>query len=111
MLNNEKINEIIQTKIAFLQTNVRKNLIAKKNWFCFVVSRTFETIIIELFFVLAKSVNTSLTTNLINIYLTNNNVNKMLINNNTNNKKMKIEIVSLKIKKLKFKKIRFYFNK
>ena len=111
MLNNEKINKIIQAKIAFLQTNVRKNLIAKKNWFRFVASRTFKTIIIELFFVLTKNVNALLTTNLIDVYLTNNNVNKTLINNNTNNKKIKIEIVSLKVKKLKFEKMKFYFNK
>ena len=71
----------------------------------------FKTIIIESFFVLAKSVNASLTTNSIDIYSINNNANKASINNDTNNKKIKIEIVLFKVKKLKFKKMRFYFNK
>ena len=111
MLNNEKTNKIIQIKIIFLQANVYKNLIAKKNWFRFIVSRTFKTIIIKSFFVLTKNVNALLIANSIDVYLTNNNINKTLINNNTNNKKVKIEIVSFKVKKLKFKKMKFYFNK
>ena len=111
LLNNEKIEKVIETKIAFLRTNVRKILIAKKNRFCVVVSRMFETIIVELFFVLTKNVNTLSIAKLIDIQSTNDNVNKFSTNNDVNNKNMKIEIVSLKAKKLKLEKIKSYFDK
>ena len=111
MLNDEKIKKIIETKIAFLRTNVCKTLIAKKNRFCVVVLQIFETIIVKLFFVLTKNVNVLLITTLIDIQLTNNNINKFSTNNNANNKKIKIKIVLFKIKKLKFEKIKFYFDK
>ena len=111
MLNDKKTEKVIETKITFLQINVRKTLIAKKNRFRVVALQMFETIIVELFFVLTKNVNASLVTNLIDIQSTSNNIDKSSTNNNANNKKIKIKIVSLKIKKLKFKKIKFYFGK
>ena len=111
MLNNKKIEKIIEAKIAFLQTNARKILITKKNRFCNVALRMFETIIAELFFVSTKNVSVLLIANLIDVQSTNNNIDKFLTNNDANNKKMKIKIVLFKIKELKFEKMKFYFGK
>ena len=106
-MSDKKIDKAIETKIVFLQTNIRKNLIAKREQLQIVALKTFETIIVELFFVLTRNVNASLIVNFTKTQLINNNIDKLSTNNNQNNKKIKIEIVSLKTKKLKFDKMRF----
>ena len=111
LLSDEKIEEAIEAKIAFLRTNARRTLIAKKNRLRVVASQAPKTIIVESSFVSTKNANTLSIINLINIQSANNNIDKSLTDSNTNNKKVKIKIVSFKVKKLKPKKIKFYFGK